>query len=95
MRGGITADGAWLAGLTRGAGAELEHDGRRNIARTGCQRFARHWHDVTRLDAAGFADAAIADKALAQAVADHKSAFFAEKDDGLFLDDAESFDALL
>jgi hypothetical protein len=98
----------------------------------GGERFARHWHDVTRLDAAGFADAAIADKALARAVADHKTVFFAEKnthgevidyhaavtgglqlvpddgalsklatdyqhmvDDGLFLDDAEPFDALL
>ena len=98
----------------------------------GGDRFARHWHDVTRLDAAGFADAAIADKALARAVAEHKSVFFAEKnthgdvidyhaavagglqlvpddsalaklatdyqhmvDDGLLLDDAESFDALL
>lgn len=45
----------------------------------GGERFARHWHDVTRLDAAGFAEAAIADKALARAVADHKSIFFAEK----------------
>lgn len=45
----------------------------------GGDRFARHWHDVTRLDTAGFADTAIADKALAQAVADHKSMFFAEK----------------
>lgn len=45
----------------------------------GRDRFARHWHDVTRLDASGFADAAIADNALAQAVADHKSMFFAEK----------------
>ena len=98
----------------------------------GGDRFARHWHDVTRLDAAGFADAAIADKALAGAVADHKSVFFAEKnahgdaidyhaavtgvlqlvpddgalaklaadyqhmiDDGLFLDDAEPFEALM
>ncbi|MGO8858545.1 MAG: nucleotidyl transferase AbiEii/AbiGii toxin family protein [Steroidobacteraceae bacterium] len=98
----------------------------------GGERFARHWHDVTRLDAAGFADAAIADKALARAVADHKTVFFAGKnthgevidyhaavagalqlvpddgalaklatdyqhmvDDGLFLDDAEPFDALL
>ncbi|MHB8255262.1 MAG: nucleotidyl transferase AbiEii/AbiGii toxin family protein [Acidiferrobacter sp.] len=98
----------------------------------GGNRFARHWHDVTRLDAAGFADAAIADKALARAVAEHKSLFFTEKnthgdiidyyaavagglqlvpdndalvklasdyqrmiDDGLFLDDAEPFDALL
>jgi hypothetical protein len=46
----------------------------------GGDRFARHWHDVARLDAAGYADAAIADKALARAVAEHKSAFFAEKD---------------
>ena len=98
----------------------------------GGDRFARHWHDITRLDGAGFADAAIADKALAGAVADHKSVFFAEKntqgdavdyhaavtgglrlvpeggalaklasdyqhmiDDGLLLDDAEPFDALL
>lgn len=45
----------------------------------GGDRFARHWHDVTRLDAAGFVDAAIADKALANAVADHKSIFFTEK----------------
>lgn len=98
----------------------------------GGDRFSRHWHDVTRLDTAGFADAAIADKALGKAVADHKSMFFAEKDthdnaidyhaavsgslrlvpengalatlakdyghmieDGLLLDDAELFDALL
>lgn len=45
----------------------------------GGDRFARHWHDVTKLDAAGFADAAIANKALAHAVAEHKSVFFAEK----------------
>jgi len=98
----------------------------------GGDRFARHWHDVTRLDAAGFADTAIADSRLARAVADHKSVFFAEKnqhgevvdyhaaiagglqlvpdddalaklaadyqqmvDDGLFLDEAEPFEALL
>lgn len=98
----------------------------------GGDRFARHWHDLTRLDAAGFADAAIANKALAHAVAEHKSVFFAEKntrgdvinyhaavvgglrlvpeddalaklaadyqhmiDDGLFLDDVESFETLL
>ncbi|MFM9967288.1 MAG: nucleotidyl transferase AbiEii/AbiGii toxin family protein [Burkholderiales bacterium] len=48
----------------------------------GGERFARHWHDVARLDAAGFAEAAIADKALAKAVADHKSVFFAEKNLG-------------
>jgi hypothetical protein len=98
----------------------------------GGDRFARHWHDLTRLDAAGFADAAMADTALAQAVADHKRIFFAEKapdgepvnyhaavtgalrlvpsdgalvqlasdyqhmiDDGLFLQEVESFDTLL
>ena len=45
----------------------------------GGERFARHWHDVTRLAASGFADAAIADKDLAHAVAQHKSVFFAER----------------
>lgn len=44
----------------------------------GGARFARHWHDVTRLDAAGFADSAAADRELAQAVAAHKGIFFAE-----------------
>ncbi|MDM0057469.1 nucleotidyl transferase AbiEii/AbiGii toxin family protein [Variovorax fucosicus] len=53
----------------------------------GGDRFARHWHDVTRLDAAGFADSAIADTALANAVADHKSVFFSEKNlDGGLID---------
>lgn len=53
----------------------------------GGDRFARHWHDVTRLDAAGFADAAIADRPLGKAVADHKSMFFAENDtDGKAID---------
>jgi hypothetical protein len=98
----------------------------------GGERFARHWHDVARLETAGFVDAAIADTALGKAVADHKSIFFAEKsshgelidyhaavsgglqlvpddgalatlasdyqhmvDDGLLLDDAEPFEALL
>lgn len=98
----------------------------------GGDRFARHWHDVARLDTVGFADPAIKDTALAKAVADHKSIFFAEKgpngesidyhaavsgslrlvpndgalaklaidyqhmvDDGLFLDEVESFDTLL
>ncbi len=46
----------------------------------GGDRFARHWHDITRLDAAGIADAAILDQALATAVADHKTIFFTEKD---------------
>lgn len=98
----------------------------------GGARFARHWHDVTRLDAAGFVDSAAADRELARDVAMHKSIFFAEStpdgapidyraavtgalnlapvgnarkalaedyqrmvEDGLLLEDAEPFDALL
>lgn len=45
----------------------------------GGERFSRHWYDLTRLDAAGFADAALADRTLADAVAKHKSMFFSEK----------------
>ena len=96
------------------------------------ERFARHWHDVVRLDEAGLAEAAFADRGLADAVARHKAMFFAEKaadrepfdyqaavhrglrvvpaggarmapgddntrmvDDGLLLDDAESFETLM
>ena len=43
------------------------------------ERFARHWHDIVRLDEAGLAEAAFADRELANAVATHKSMFFAEK----------------
>jgi len=46
----------------------------------GGDRFARHWHDLTRLDAAGYATKAIANRDLAKDVADHKTMFFAEKD---------------
>ena len=42
-------------------------------------RFARHWHDVVRLDEAGLAAAAFADRDLARVVARHKSIFFPEK----------------
>jgi len=42
-------------------------------------RFARYWHDVVRLDEAGLAATGLADRALALAVARHKSMFFAEK----------------
>ncbi len=41
--------------------------------------FARHWYDLLRLETAGFADTALADRDLAKAVADHKSKFFVEK----------------
>lgn len=98
----------------------------------GGARFARHWHDVTRLDTAGFVDSAAEDRELARDVAMHKSIFFAEStpdgapidyrtavtgalnlapvgnarkalaedyqrmvEDGLLLEDAEPFDALL
>jgi hypothetical protein len=43
-------------------------------------RLARHWHDVYMLDLAGKADAALKNKAVAEAVAKHKSWFFAAKD---------------
>jgi hypothetical protein len=95
-------------------------------------RYARHWHDVARLDDAGFAASAFADRDLANTVARHKAMFFAEKaadrtridyaaavngglrfvpegnglnvlqedyarmlEDGLLLEDAEPFDALM
>ncbi len=96
------------------------------------ERFARHWHDVVRLDDAGIATAAMSDRDLANAVARHKSMFFTEKaadgeaidyqaavggklqlapsgeartalatdyarmvEDGLLLEDAEPFEALI
>ena len=95
-------------------------------------RFARHWHDLARLDATGHVDSAVANREIAHAVAAHKAVFFREKDasgnwvdyeaavsggldlvptdssfaaladdyarmvdDGLLLDDAEPFDALM
>jgi len=51
------------------------------------ERFARHWHDVVRLDEAGIAGAALADRHLGSAVARHKNMFFAEKAaDGALID---------
>ena len=44
-------------------------------------RLSRHWHDLARLDDAGVADRALADRALALSVARHKAVFFPEKDD--------------
>ncbi len=49
-------------------------------------RFSRHWHDLARLDAAGFAATAIADRGLATAVARHKAMFFRETADGQVID---------
>ena len=53
----------------------------------GAERFARHWHDVARLDDAGYASRAFEDSELARAVAQHKAVFFPEKDvDGEIID---------
>lgn len=43
-------------------------------------RLSRHWHDLVRLDDAGYGDKAFADRDLALSVARHKSIFFPEKD---------------
>ena len=43
-------------------------------------RLSRHWHDVTRLDDAGIVEKALAERALALAVARHQAVFFREKD---------------
>jgi hypothetical protein len=56
-------------------------------ARLRGDRFSRHWHDVSRLDQTGIGAAAIKDRALAAAVARHKSMFFGEKAaDGTWVD---------
>ena len=44
------------------------------------ERFSRHFHDLARLDEAGHLPQALAAKDVADAVAVHKAAFFAEKD---------------
>jgi hypothetical protein len=43
-------------------------------------RYARHWHDLVRLDDAGFAKAAFDDRPLANEVAEFKGKFFRAKD---------------
>ena len=44
------------------------------------ERLSRHWHDLARLDEAGIAASALADRTLAHSVARHKSMFFSEND---------------
>jgi len=44
------------------------------------ERYARHWHDLAAIARSAHADAIIADRAVATAVAHHKSRFFIEKD---------------
>jgi hypothetical protein len=46
----------------------------------GGEGFARHWHDLVRLDDAGYAEKAFADRELARTVARHKTMFFSERD---------------
>ena len=43
-------------------------------------RLSRHWHDLVRLDDAGYGKKAFADRNLALSVARHNSVFFPEKD---------------
>ena len=43
-------------------------------------RLSRHWHDLARLDEAGFVERALADPSLALSVARHKAMFFSEND---------------
>lgn len=50
-------------------------------------RLSRHWHDLMRLDDAGYAERALADGSLAREVARHKAVFFPEKGaDGAWVD---------
>lgn len=44
------------------------------------ERYSRHWFDLAAMANSGHAQAAIANRELAYAVAQHKSMFFAEKD---------------
>ena len=44
------------------------------------ERWSRHWHDLVRLDDAGIAAKALADRELARSVARHKGMFFREND---------------
>ena len=44
------------------------------------ERLSRHWHDLARLDDAGVAARALADRVIAHSVARHKAIFFREKD---------------
>jgi hypothetical protein len=59
-------------------------------------RLSRHWHDLVRLDDAGYAEGALADRALANEVAEFKGKFFREKDkDGDWIDYAAAVSGVL
>lgn len=49
-------------------------------ARTRGERYARHWHDLAAIGRSPHFAAAVADRRVAEAVAEHKSLFFIEKD---------------
>jgi Nucleotidyl transferase AbiEii toxin, Type IV TA system len=44
------------------------------------ERYARHWHDLAAIGRSAFFAEAVSDRAVAMAVAQHKSVFFVEKD---------------
>jgi len=44
------------------------------------ERYARHWYDLAAIARSSHFAAAVTDRAVASAVADHKSCFFVEKD---------------
>ena len=46
------------------------------------ERLSRHWHDLVRLDDAGFGEKSVANRPLALSVARHKAMFFREKNSG-------------
>ena len=46
------------------------------------ERYARHWHDLAAIGRSPYFVGAVADRAVATAVAQHKSFFFVEKDTG-------------
>lgn len=56
-------------------------------ARIRSERYARHWHDLAAIGRSSYFAAAIADREVAKAVAEHKSLFFIEKDaEGTLID---------
>lgn len=43
------------------------------------ERYARHWHDLAAIARSGYYEGTVTDRAVAQAVAAHKTCFFSEK----------------
>ena len=43
------------------------------------ERYARHWHDLAAIARSGYYEKSVKDRAVAQAVAEHKTYFFSEK----------------